>query len=326
MLLGATWQRRGQRCCSGWWGRAGPPSPKGARATLPHHAGARGSGPVGSGGPLPGAAPEPGCPRAGLGRRGRPDRGRLRRSARGTRPRRCCCLGRGRARRGTGAGGPRRHLVPTARHRGDLAAHARLRGRVRAGSSVPCSAWVGSFRGRRSKLFGWLGNVPTGIKGGQAARRGTRTACTRRHVSARKRRSRPERYTPVSSGPHGMPAGSTRTGGTEADRGARPRTAAGRRPGPGWGPVQQPGLVVTSSKSDGAEQVRRSRAGPTELPTVRTPPAMPHHGRVGWLRSVGASAGTARKTQGRSGHHARFGCWAVGGCGGWRSTTPSKSV
>ena len=271
MLLGATWQLRGQRCCSGWWGRAGPPSPKGARATLPHHAGARGSGPVGSGGPRPGVAPEPGCPRAGLRRRGRPDRGRLPQSARGMRPRRCWCLGRGRARRGTGAGGPRRRPVPTARHRGDLAAHACLRGRVRAGSSVPCSAWVGSFRGRRSKLFGWLGTCRPD-QGGQAARRGTRTACSRRHVSSSKasqppralhaRGQRPARHASMLDADRRHPGRSPRT----SQDGCRAATRTGLRPRATGGDL---------------ERVRRSRAGPTELPTVRTPPAMPPHGAWG---------------------------------------------
>ena len=204
------------------------------------------------------------------------------------------------------------------RPRGTAATLPRMRAsEVGFGQGRACRArhgWALSAAAGASSLVGWeradrtKGVKPPGVAPGRPAAVGT--------SQARKRRSRPERYTPVGSGPHGTPACSTRTGGTQAGRGARPRTAAGRRPGPGCGPVQP---VATSSGSDAAEQVRRScqRSRPHRpcRPTAR--------GAAPTSRSV---CGCCPKDPGPQRPPGAVRVPARRGRAGRRTTTPSKSV
>jgi hypothetical protein len=178
-------------------------------------------------------------------------------------------------------------------------------------------------------LFGWRGNVPIGDRPGvkppgrtpgQPAAIDTSQAPKAPPPSAAlpAREQRPALHASRSTRAGGRGAGSRRRS-REGCRAATTillalATPVPGRPGTGGLPVPFNRLARW-----------QSRAGPAGLATARPSPAAALRAR-GWRRSVGASAGTARRTLGRNGHRARCGCWPVGGRAGWRRTTPSKSV
>jgi hypothetical protein len=254
--------------CSGWWGRVGPPSPKGARAALPHHLGARVGGPAGSAGRRPAQPPEPGRPRAGL--------------SEGAAVTGAACGGQGAEGGRVGVGAWR--VEPGAAQA--LAGRGNVRSRpCGTAATVPhvgaSKVGFGQGRARRarhgwalsaaagaSSLVGW-GTCRPGSRGSSrlAWRQDGLWPSTRLKLQERRRPL--ERYPPASSRQRArQPLDAWRR-----YRGRSPRTSQ-----EGCRAATRTGLRSRATAWPGGdlEQVRRGRAGPTELPTVRTPPAMPH--------------------------------------------------
>ncbi len=318
LLPAARWQLRAPVLVLGLVGQGGASLPKGRSRSPapPPRCARRRAGRVG--GPAPSPASRAGASTSRPVRRRCRDRGCLWWSGRRRWPRRCWCLARG-ARRGTGPGGPRQRPVPTVRHGGDRAARGRLQGRVRAGSSAPCSAWVGSFRGRRSKLFGWLGNVPTGTKGvkppGVAPGRPVAIDTSQAPRAPPPFRALPAREQPPARTPAARRVAAVprqiaahvpgRLPGGDPDRAAVPCNSLAR-----WRPRAGP---------NAAEQVRRScqRSGPHR--PCRTTGAWGDANSQPRLRCCPEDSGPQRPPR-------AVRVLARRGCAGWRTTTPSRSV